>query len=374
MTILNNAIEIAQEAELRKKEIEERRNVPTDIKDKVKAAGLVKMWATKLCGGTETPVSEVSKVIASMAEYNGSLAWITAVTNCSSLMTGFISEDMASTLFEHPMSMVGGFAGPSGIATIDNESLSVSGHWSWGSGISHSTHIVGGVLLKDGETTKGTALVFFKPDQIEMLDNWHVLGLKGTDSVDYHTKNCTIEKGNWAPFPVTIATHKSPLYQFSFLGALSVSVASVSVGLATRAVKELKQMAKTKKPFGQGKPLSLRSNFQEHFGKLYARLTATQLYLNQAIKNLEDQISAGNTSVESKADIRLATTYCTESAADIVKTCYQLAGGSAIWQSNKLEELMRDCHVVTQHGMVNNSNYRTGGAVHLGQDVPVVML
>ncbi len=374
MSLLNQAIAIAKEAELRKEEIELLRNIPVDIADKIQSAGLVKMWATRECGGTETAVSEVSQIISSMAEHNGSLAWVNAVTNCSSLITGFVSEEMASTLYKDPMAMIGGFAGPSGIATLDGESLIVSGNWSWGSGITHCSHIVGGVLLKDGDRTIGTAVVFFEPTEVERLDNWHVLGLKGTNSVDYKTDKTRIPKGRWTPFPVSQATHESPLYQFSFLGALSVSVASVSVGLATRAVKELQQIAQTKKPFGQGKPLSLRSNFQEHFGKLNASMQATTYYLDQSIKKLEHQIVNVGYNIQSKADIRLATAYCTEKAAEIVKECYQLAGGSAIWQSGKLEELMRDCHVVTQHGMVNNGNYRTGGAVHLGNDVPKVML
>jgi alkylation response protein AidB-like acyl-CoA dehydrogenase len=374
MSLLNQAVSIAKEAELRKQEIEKLRNTPADIIDKIKSAGLVKMWAIKSCGGSETPVSKVSNIISSMAEYNGSLAWITAVTNCSSLITGFISEEMADTLFQSPVAMVGGFAGPSGAATIENEHLLVSGHWSWGSGISHCSHIVGGVFLKDGEKTKGAAVVFFTPEEIELLDNWHVLGLKGTNSVDYIAENCRIPNDRWTVFPVEEARHNSPLYQFSFLGALSVSVASVSVGFATRAVKELQELAQVKKPFGQGKPLCLRSNFQEHFGRLNASLQATKLYLDQSIKKIEDQILSGSHNTRSKADIRLASAYCTEKASDIVKECYQLAGGSAIWQSGKLEELMRDCHVVTQHGMVNRSNYRTGGAVHLGQEVPKVIL
>lgn len=374
MSLLNQAIAVAKEAESRKLEIEALRNIPTDITDTIKSAGLVKMWATISCGGTETPVSEVSKIISSMAEYNGSLAWVTAVTNCSSLITGFVSEEMANTLFQDPTAMIGGFAGPSGIATFQDDNLLVSGTWSWGSGISHCSHIVAGVILKDGEDIKGTAVVFFKPQEIKMLDNWHVLGLKGTNSVDYKAENCMIPKSRWTPFPVAEAKHESALYQFSFLGALSVSVASVSMGLATRAIKELQELAQTKKPFGQGKPLSLRSNFQEHFGKLNARLNATKLYLDQSITNIEEQITSGNHNIKSKADIRLATAYCTETAADIVKECYHLAGGSAIWKAGKLEELMRDCNIVTQHGMVNRSNYRTGGAVHLGQEVPQVLL
>lgn len=374
MSLIDQAINIAKDAESRKSEIEELRDIPVDIIEKIKIAGLVKMWATKACYGSETPVSEVSQLIASMAEYNASLAWVVAVTNCSSLITGFVPQEMASLLFGDQLAMVGGFAGPVGRAIKKDGSLVINGNWSWGSGIKHCSHIVGGTFITKDENIIGSAVAFFEPAEIDMIDNWQVMGLKGSHSIDYKTKDCVIPKERWTFFPVNQATSTDPLYQFSFLGALSISVASVAVGLARRALTELQDIASTKRPFGQGKTLARRSNFQEHFGKLQAKLKANQHYFQQSIAEVEEAILLSSDDLLSKADIRLAAAYCTEVSADIVRDCYRLAGGSAIWNYGKLEEIMRDCHVVTQHGMVNQSNYRTGGAVHLGQDVPAVVL
>ena len=371
---MNIHLKVAKEAEARRKEIEQLRNVPEDLIQKVKEAGLVKSWATRSVGGQEMAVSEFSKTIAEIAYYNGSLAWIVGVTGCSSLFSGFIHKEMAHLLFSHPKSMIGGFAGPSGMAIPVDGGLKVTGHWSWGSGISHCSHIVGGVMIMKDSQPAGTAVVFFRPEEVEMIDNWHVSGLKGTYSIDYKAEEVFIPNERWSRFPVTTSVSDAPIYNFSFLGALSVSVASVGLGLAKRAVKEIKSLAHVKSPFGIGRSLAQRSEFQKDIGMIEANYLAAESILYKVIAESEEEAKSGPCQKETKAMIRLATAQCTLLTEVCVTKAYHLAGGSSVWDKNKLSELMRDIHVVTQHGMVNASNFKTAGSALLGNDVHEMLL
>ncbi len=367
-------IHLAQAAEARKEEIETQRNLPTDLMEQVKKAGLVKRWATQAVGGEEASVSSVAQMLQEIAFYNGSLAWVVGVTGCSALLSGFIASESAEALFQNPESMIGGFAGPAGMAQRVEKGLKVSGHWTWGSGISHCSHIVGGVKIMEGEEFKTTGIVMFKPEEIEMIDNWQVLGLKGTHSIDYRAEGVFIPNGRWFPFPVKQAQVDAPLYRFSFLGALSVTVASVGLGLANRALSEIKTLATVKSPFGQGKPLCKRPETQTQIGKLEGTYQAAKALFNQTIAQAEQEVENEACSTTTKAQIRLASNHSTSLAHSVVQGAFDLAGGSAVWQSHKLEELIRDINVVKQHGMVNALNYRTVGAVLLGEDVPAFML
>lgn len=372
--MIQTAISLAKEAEERKVEIETLRNIPTDLMDKVKTAGLVKMWAAKAYGGQQADVSTVTEMIRAMAYYNGSLAWVTAVTSCSFLFSGFLPEEKASPLYSDPKAMIGGFAGPSGVATLEGEGLRITGHWSWGSGTTHCSHILGGVLLKKDEKVIGTATAFFKPEEVTFHDNWHVLGLKGTHSIDYSVKDIFIPKERWARFPLSVPVIDVPLYRFSFLGALSLATASVGLGFAQRAVDEILKLAQVKRPFGQGKPLAKRPIFQAQLGELQGNYLAAKALFESTIRATELETQQGNCSIESKANVRLAACHSLQLAEKVVSAAYKLAGGSAIWQSHKLEELYRDMHIVTQHGMVSSGNYRTVGAVLLGNNVPESLL
>lgn len=368
------AINIAQEAEKRKEEIETNRNIPTDLVDQMKSLSLSRLWLAKEYGGAQLSIHDVMKIWQRMAYYSGSLAWVSSVTNCSSLISGYLPEEMANEIFGDQQSMVGGFAGPAGSASPVKEGLQVTGTWSWGSGISHCTHIIGGVkLMKDGKMA-GAGVTFMQPNDITLIDNWHVVGMKGTHSIDYKVDNLFVPNDRWMPFPPSKPKIDQALFRFSFFGALALSVAAVGLGLAERALDEIIQLVKNKVPLGQDKPLSKQALVQDKTGKISGNLLAAESLFYATIHEAQKATEAGPATTPLKAKVRLAAATCTQLCLQVVRDAYEMAGGSAIWQINKLEELHRDMHVVSQHGMASGANYRVAGSVQLGNNVPAFLL
>ena len=309
-----------------------------------------------------------------MAYHSGSLAWVSSVTNCSSLISGYLPPKMANAIFGNQQCMVGGFAGPAGSAVPAEEGLQVTGSWAWGSGISHCTHIIGGVkLIKDGQMV-GAGVTFLEPTDVTQIDNWHVVGMKGTHSIDYKVENLLVSNDRWMPFPPSKPVIDEPLYRFSFLGALALSVAAVGLGLAERAHDEIVNLVKNKVPLGQAKPLSKQAIVQDKIGKISGNLLAAKSLFYATILEAQRATETGLATTPIKAKVRLAACTCTQLCLTVVRDAYEMAGGSAIWQNNKLEELHRDMHVVSQHGMASNANYRVAGSVGLGNNVPAFLL
>ncbi|MEL6191953.1 MAG: acyl-CoA dehydrogenase family protein [Bacteroidota bacterium] len=368
------AIAIAKQAEERKEEIEKSRNLPTDLIDQAKVQSLPRMWVAEKYGGSQQSVEEVMKTWQKMAYHNGSLAWVTSVTNCSSLVSGFLPEKLAEKIFAHPHAMVGGFAAPAGIAEPADNGIKVSGNWSWGSGIKHCTHIVGGVKLMKEGVMMGAGLVFLKPEEVTFLDNWHVVGMKGTHSIDYTVKDLFVENDRWIPFPPAKPAIDEPLYRFSFLGALSLSISAIGLGLAERARDEIKHLLQQKTPLGQQKPLSKQPIVQDKIGKIEGNFLAAESLYYRTIADAQAETAYGPCSMEMKGKIRLAACTATQLCLSVVRDAYEMAGGSAIWETNKLEELHRDMHVVSQHAMASDANFRTAGALSLGSKVPEFLL
>lgn len=367
-------IEIAKQAEIRKIEIQESRNIPSDLINQVKQAGLVKMWTAKKYNGAELSVLETTSILSSMSYYNASLAWVIGITNCSSLFSGYLPDTKAHPLYNASDAMIGGFAGPAGTALVLKNGLNVTGRWSWGSGISHCSHIVGGVLLRKENEVIGTGVAFMKPEEITLHDNWHVLGLQGSHSIDYSVRELFVPNERWSFFPLSKSIIDVPLYKFSFLGALSLSVAAIGLGLARRAIDEIGTLAKVKSPFGQGKKLSERPDFQKEYAKLKGDYCAAEALFKQTINIVQEEVIHSPCSDQSKGLVRLTSCHASQLSTSIVTDAYRLGGGSSIRRSNKLEELFRDMNVINQHGMVSEGNYRTVGSLFLGNKVPEQLL
>lgn len=368
------ATKIAQQAEKRKEEIEKNRNIPKDLVNQMKALSLSRLWVAKEYNGAQMSVYDVMKIWQRMAYHNGSLAWVSSVTNCSSLISGYLPKEMANQIFGDQHCMVGGFAGPAGSAVPSEEGLKVTGSWSWGSGISHCSQILAGVKLMKDDKMQGAGIAFLNPKDVTKVDNWHVVGMKGTHSIDYKVENLFVPNDRWIPFPPSKPMIDEPLYRFSFLGALALSVSAVGLGLAERAYDEIKNLVKNKIPLGQDKPLSKQAMIQNNMGKIAGNLLAAESLFYTTILEAQKATENGLATTPIKAKVRLAACTCTQLCLKVVRDAYEMAGGSAIWQINKLEELHRDMHVVSQHGMASNANYRVAGSVRLGNNVPAFLL
>ena len=86
-----------------------------------------------------------------------------------------------------------------------------------------------------------------------------------------------------------------------------------------------------------------------------------------SVANAWDQARAGTPlSDQNRARLRLAATHLTRTAADTVRTAYDLAGGTAVYASHPLQRRLRDAHVATQHMMIAPPTYELTGRVLLG--------
>ena len=82
----------------------------------------------------------------------------------------------------------------------------------------------------------------------------------------------------------------------------------------------------------------------------------------------------GRISLESKRDIRLATTHATHAAAEAVDRMYHLAGGTSVYRRSPLQRIFRDVHVATQHMMVGPATLELTGRLLLGLETSEVGL
>ena len=226
--------------------------------------GALRQWATPAVGGAGATVTSVLDVIEQFSRADGATGWCVMIANTTALTSYRLREPWASTIFADPAACTGGYGMPVGTAVPVDGGLEVTGRWAWGSGTDHCTWIGGGVRVvdADGQPTRAsdgasTPFVFFAPDEVELLDTWHVAGMKGTASTDYQVTKALVPDGRWVQLVGTEPVAPGPLGQFPFFGALAAGVAACLVGLAQRAVDELLALA-TKTSMGSSRTLAER--------------------------------------------------------------------------------------------------------------------
>lgn len=366
---------LGQKAEARRVEIEQARCLPEDLMKEVKEAGLIRLWTAKAYGGAQADIFALMEAIERLAYYNGSLAWVVCVTGTAALGSGYLEADSANMIFGDRYSQTGGWAAPAGRAKQVEGGLIVSGKWSWGSGISHCSHIVGGVLIKGkGEERPKSALVYLDPKEVTFIDNWQVLGLQGSNSIDYQVKEVFVPDTHWISFPVQKPVIDETLYRFSFMGALAAGVACVSLGLAERALDEITTLSTTKKPNGAARTLAERPIVHDKIARMTAQYKSARLLLQEAVKDNWEEAESRHTTTQAKSELRLAASYACQESAKVIEEAYRMGGGSSVWDGVKLQELLRDVNMVTQHGLVSPSQFEIAGRVSFNLPVNTWLL
>ena len=371
---MGDAVEaIGRRADELAPETERLRRLPDEVAAALVDRGLLRTWIPRRFGGAEAPALAGLDLVERLAYHDGSTGWCAMIALTTSLTAAFLAPEVASEIYGDPAVVTGGYALPAGKARAVEGGLVVDGRWSWGSGTSHCTWIGGGCLIVDEAGAPAprpdglvAPFVFFPRAEVELLDTWRVMGLRGTGSTDYAVHEAFVPEGRWIQIGGT-PREQAPLYRLPFLSTLALGVCAVALGLARRAGDELAGLAGTKRPAQSTRTLAERPAVQADVARAEAAWRSARAFVAEAVAEAEAVAAArGPLGDDHVHRLRLAATDATWRAAAAVDVCYSAGGGSSIHETSPLQRVFRDVHVVTQHGMVAERTYEPLGRRSLG--------
>lgn len=84
---------------------------------------------------------------------------------------------------------------------------------------------------------------------------------------------------------------------------------------------------------------------------------------------------AGENEIELVArDMSRLATHAVRTSAEVARSMYDLAGGTAIYDDSPLQRRFRDAHTATAHFQVNEASRQLPGRILLGQPADASML
>lgn len=367
-------------------EIEANGYLPQDIADDLAAAGLYRLLTPAEYGGHEISVELFVEIIERLAQTDASTAWCAFIACTSCVLAGYLDPELSRQLYANPHLKAAGVFAPRGKAIRETRDgvpgFRVSGSWFWGSATKNADVIQGGCLIldKDGrpELLPGgrprVQSILFDRSQVSHMDNWNTFGLLGSGSGEFAVNDVFVPEARSACL-MTDQPMARPLYRFPVFGLLGIGIAAVALGVARHAMDELLQLAQDKTPQSSSKTLAMRTSTQQAVARAEAQWRSTRLFLMDSVRDGWDEAEkTGEISVNTRRDIRLATTYTVQQAQGVVSSMYQLGGGNSIFANSPLQQCLRDIHVITQHFMVSDATYELTGRLLLGLDTDISML
>ena len=263
-----------------------------------------------------------------------------------------------------------------GKATLEGDSYRVTGQWKWNSGGQNATWLCGGcVIYANGVPLMLTdkipdhRMMLFPASDVTFIDTWHTGGLRGTGSGDMAVRDLIVPRSHSISLITDKPRVKAPLYAFPIFGLLAIGIAATASGNAAAAMREFAALASAKRT-PTGRTLSERGTVQSAYAEGCARLKAARAFLFAEIDAAwaQAQTSAA-ISLEQRATLRLAATHMTRTAAEVVRTVQDLAGGASVFLADPLNRRLADAQAMTAHIMTAPATYELTGRALLG--VPV---
>ena len=343
---------------------ESERRLAAPVVDALRAAGLFRLCVPADLGGLEAHPSTLVDCIEAVSRGDGAAGWCLMIGATSGAAAAFLPPTGAEEIYGDPAVITGGVFAPNGTAAATEGGVKVTGRWAWGSGSQHCDWLMVGCLTDDGHR-----LAFLPAADVDIVDTWWSMGLRGTGSHDLEVSDRFVPAHRLAALaePPSVT---APLYAFPVLGLLAVGVSAVALGIARHALDDLVALAGAKTPSMAARKLGQRSGVQADVARADALIGAGRALLRDAVDRAWAAASGtGSIPPAARAGLRLAATSAARWSADAVDLVHAAAGGTGVQErAGTLARCFRDAHTATQHIMVGPPTYDAVGRVLLGLD------
>ena len=257
----------------------------------------------------------------------------------------YLGDSAVDTLFAGSrLPVIAGQGTRPGTAVARDGGFLLSGSWSFASGIRHATHIhTLGVIEGTGEPR-----IFVLPvEQATLVDNWDVLGLRGTGSIDYRVEQVFVPE-EFTHFAVTATPKRGgSLYTIGIVGFAVICHSAWACGIGRRLLDELTK--KVRSGVGRSGTLAESDAFHEQYARAEAVYRAARALVYETWGDVKQTLDRGETlSTRQHTTMRLAMAHATWSCHDVADFVYRSAGTLAL-RSGTIQRLFRDMHAGTQH-------------------------
>jgi len=362
--------ELVVEIERRRDEFDQLSHVPRDMVSKMKRAGIFRASTPKRFGGDALPPPRFLEMLERIAIADGSAAWVAAFGSANTYLASLPVETQASIYASGPDQVFSGGLYPLQKADRAPSGFLVSGQWRFASGCKGADWIgvgIGGAPGNAGDSNAGKPFTaVFPASEVEIVDNWNVVGMQGTGSHDLRLANKFVDE-QWTFVRGGAPLIDEPLYRYPAVAYQAQVHAAVNIGLARAALDLLAGMSGVTKTTTGAPRLADRAYYRAGLAQAEANLRSARAFFFESAETSWRTVLNGDPVTPDEANLlRLSATHAAHTCAEVVMQAYKMAGIGAIYRESRMQRLVRDSIVVTQHAFLGEGTYDASGALFVG--------
>ena len=346
-TLPARALDVARLADAHAEEGDAQGFLSAPVVDAFHHEGLFGMWVPRsIRGGVELDTIGSLEVLERVSYGDPSAGWVLMAASLS-IGTGaaFLGDAAVAELFGGDrLPVIAGQGTRPGTAQPVDGGYRLSGSWSFASGIKHATHIHTLGLV---EGTHEPRIFVVPVGKATLIDNWDVMGLRATGSIDYRIDNVFVPAAYSHPAAVKTSQRGGSLFNIAVMGFAVLCHSGWACGIGRRLLDEL--AAKARGGVGRTGGLATSEAFHEQYAKAEGTYRAARALIYETWRDVQATMDRGEMlDTRQHTMIRLALAHATWACHEIAEFVYTVSGTVAL-RAGTIQRLFRDMHAGTQH-------------------------
>ena len=361
----------------RREQAHRERKLPKQTIDDLQRAGFFRVLQPQRWGGYAMEPQVFYEIQMTLAEACMSTAWVYGVVGVHNWQMGLFPLHAQQDVWEQDSSaLIASSYMPVGKAVPVDGGYRFSGRWGFSSGSDHCDWVFlgGGVQTNDGSRDFRTFLLPRR--DVEIVDVWHTLGLRGTGSHDVIVEDAFVPEHH---------THKIidgflcnspgpdcaefPLYRLPFGQVFVRAISTAAIGALQGAIDAYRALA-TQRIGVDGAHTAQDPHAQMALAS--AQVLVDQLRLKM-FANFEQMMSDARrgeiTAIDKRSQYRFEAAVVPDQCLDAVLELQKFCGGRAIFLDAQVQQFVVDILASRAHAGNNPFKYgRNFGAIQLGLD------
>ncbi|HEU5039196.1 MAG TPA: acyl-CoA dehydrogenase family protein [Gemmatimonadales bacterium] len=340
-------------------------------------AGLYRLLLPRSLGGLEVDPVTCSQLVEMVAGFDSAAGWSLQAGNLGGWWAARLTPEGTEEIYgENPSAMMAAAFHPPQQARETDGGYRIDGRGPLASNIHQADWLFLTALVMDGDQPRMVGprpeviAVVLRASEVEVVDTWRSLGMRGTDSNDVVMAAVFVPRRR--AFPLVPGFEpprdfRGPLYRFPAIGAAVFTIAPVALAVARGAIDEVLALAAHKTAFGFTRPLRDRPAVQATIARAEGLLRSARLLYYDTMATAWARTVRGEPhTLAQKADLLLAGTHAAATAAAVAELMHGVAGTSGVYERSPLERHFRDAHTLRHHGFMSANRFEAVGQVYCG--------
>ena len=359
---------------------EDVRSLLPETESDLHASGLLRIVQPRRWGGMELDYVALFDIPAELARGCASTAWSCANLAIHHWMLALYDERAQAEVWkDDPDALIAsGIAYPQGSARPVDGGFVIEGHWNFSSGVDGSGWNMLAVTVRDGERVVDHRMCLVPRSDYEIVDDWHVLGMRGTGSKSVRVKDLFVPEyralgmyrvRGGAEFPGA-DTNPNPHYRIPLSGLGSHCIAGAAVGNAQAALELSTAAVGDRTTNYAAARMREFQAVQLRVAAAGTRIDAARLIARNDMLEAQRIAEAGRPpTLEEKLRFKRNIAYAVQLCTEAVDNLHAMAGARGIYDHYPIQRLFRDAHSLMGHiGFSWDAQAAPWGLVALGGD------